>query len=167
MMNVSMLEITLTQSTATFGTNQGSDGFQSILTQTMSAKATEVEVQGDGTSLETGSAAGSLDALFAILQQRNPGPCCGVQPLSQDVSSATAARGQKNDDEETTLQGLWAMLFAMLERTSQLVEALYQTVPEDAASSQWSPSEVETESLAATATEEPEGASDEELLLAA
>ncbi|MBF0144857.1 MAG: hypothetical protein HQL84_01280 [Magnetococcales bacterium] len=181
MINVSMLEITLTQSTATFGTSQGNDGFQSILTQTMSAKATEIEVQGDGTSEETGKAAGSLDALLSILQQRNPVSCCGAHFLSQggtDVPSVSAtAHGKKDDDEETTLQGLWAMLFAMLEKTSQLVEELYQTVPQEAASSEWSPSEVETEALPAadpatatlpvTATEEPLDTTGEELLLAA
>ncbi|HIJ84836.1 MAG: hypothetical protein HW380_2023 [Magnetococcales bacterium] len=143
MINVSMLEITLTQSQiTTAGSGATPGGFQSLLTQTMNAKATHFKTDAVDKGGETTQTGGGLAALLAILQQNNPTPCsnCRQPENSANLPSQTAwdhplpgkNAPYKKEDEDNTLQGLWAILFDLLDQTSALVSELYDLVPEDA-----------------------------------
>ncbi|MBF0110018.1 MAG: hypothetical protein HQL76_12670 [Magnetococcales bacterium] len=160
MINVSMLEVTLTQSTMSTGTHGNKDGFESIFTRTVNARAIEVNFDEDGDLLEPNQSSGGMDALLAILHQRSGIRCCS------DIESRETVEGQ---DENSGIEGLWALLFELLDKTSRLASELYETVPENAPVSPWPGAE--TNAITEPSTEEVPGlvseSGAEEQLLAA
>ncbi|HAT49546.1 MAG: hypothetical protein HQL07_07385 [Nitrospirae bacterium] len=135
MINVSMLEITLSRSTMTFG-NGDEGGFQSIYNETIQATSTRLSSTSGEKLEEATQASSGMEGLLALLQQRNPVPCCLQQDPSQEITGATGKNKQKNQDgDEAGFQDLLAKLFEMLDQTSELVAELYKLAPDDTTAS--------------------------------
>ncbi|MEO5330087.1 MAG: hypothetical protein H7829_17805 [Magnetococcus sp. THC-1_WYH] len=135
MINVSMLEITLSRSTVTFGNGDGG-GFQSIYNETIQATSTRLSSTSGEEPEEATQASSGMEGLLALLQQRNPVPCCLQQDPVPGIMDVTGKNKQKDQDgDETGFQDLLAKLFEMVDKASQLVAELYKLAPDETTAS--------------------------------